>query len=102
MRPYDRRAVFTKKPGEPTELDPVIGRLLELMANEDPNTEEYSKMTDQLIKLYKLKAETAPKRVSADTWALIVANLAGIILIIGHERANVITTKALAFVQRLR
>ena len=93
--------MFTK-PSEPTELDAVIARLLEIMENSDIDSEDYAKATDQLIKLYKLKAETAPKRVSSDTWALIAANLAGIILIIGHERANVITTKALGFVQRLR
>lgn len=40
------------------------------------------------------------KRVSPDTVALIAANLAGILLIIGHERINVVTSKALGFVTR--
>jgi hypothetical protein len=94
--------VLKKNPTEPNELEAPIARLLELMANADPNSDEYARMTDQLIKLYKLKAETSPKRVSADTWAIIGANLAGIILIIGHERANVIATKAMSFVAKLR
>jgi uncharacterized protein (DUF342 family) len=93
--------VFTKT-SEPTALDEEIARLLSEMAETEMESEEYSKLTDHFIKLYKLKAETAPKRVSADTWALIAANLAGIILVIGYERANVITTKALAFIQKLR
>lgn len=93
--------MFTKT-SEPTELDPVIMRLLEVMAEKDIDSDEYAKAADQLIKIYKLRTESAPKRVSADTWAIIAANLAGIILIIGHERANIITTKALAFIQKLR
>lgn len=50
----------------------------------------------------KEKDFAAPNRVSVDTWAVIAANLLGIILIIGHERANVVTSKALGFVSKLR
>jgi hypothetical protein len=50
----------------------------------------------------KEKDFSAPKRVSWDTWALVGANLLGIVLIIGHERANVVTSKALGFVSKLR
>lgn len=42
------------------------------------------------------------RRVSSDTLALIAANIAGIVLIIGHERINVVTSKALSFVGKLR
>jgi hypothetical protein len=42
------------------------------------------------------------KRVSPDTLALIAANLSGIIVIIGYERVNVIASKALGFVSRLK
>lgn len=42
------------------------------------------------------------RRVSPDTMALIAANLAGIAVIIGYERINVITSKALGFVARTR
>jgi hypothetical protein len=42
------------------------------------------------------------RRVSPETWALIGANLAGIVVIIGYERVNVIASKALGFVSKLR
>lgn len=50
----------------------------------------------------KAKEFDTPNRVSLDTWAIIAANLAGIAIIIGYERVNVITTKALGFVTRMR
>lgn len=43
-----------------------------------------------------------PDRVSKDTLAIIGANLAGIAIIIGYERLNVITSKAIGFVSKLR
>lgn len=95
--------MFNRQPKEPSPLDPAIERLLEIMSETETVSEDYSKMTDQLVKLYKLKKETEPSnRPSADTLALIAANLAGILIIIGHERANVITTKALSFLVRLK
>lgn len=42
------------------------------------------------------------RKISPDTLALIGANLAGIVVIIGYERMNVITSKALSFVSKLR
>lgn len=40
--------------------------------------------------------------VSPDTLALVAANIIGIAMIIGYERASIITTKAIGFIQRLR
>jgi uncharacterized protein (DUF169 family) len=40
--------------------------------------------------------------VKADTLVLVGANLAGIALILGHERLNVVTTKAIGFVSKLK
>lgn len=40
--------------------------------------------------------------VSPDTLAMIAGNIAGIVLIIGYERVNVIASKALGFVMRTR
>lgn len=42
------------------------------------------------------------RRVGADTWAIVGANVAGIVLILAHERINVIASKALGFVVKLR
>jgi hypothetical protein len=42
------------------------------------------------------------KRVSPETLALIAANLTGIVIVVGYERVNIIATKALGFVSRLK
>jgi hypothetical protein len=43
-----------------------------------------------------------PDSISKDTLAIIGANLAGIALILGYERLNIITSKAIGFVNKLR
>lgn len=91
-----------KKSHEPTNLEKAIDQLLSEMANFSGDDDEYAKMADQLEKLYKLKAIDKPDRVDANTLALIAGNLAGIVMIVGYERANVVTSKALGFVRQLR
>lgn len=51
---------------------------------------------------YKEKESEDFRRVKPETLALIAANIAGIVLVIGHERINVITSKALGFIGKLR
>lgn len=60
--------------------------------------EAYSEMAKNLELLYKTKANDKKPKVSPDTVALIAANLLGIGLILWHEKADVITTKALGFI----
>ena len=50
----------------------------------------------------KHKDLETPDRVSKDTLAIIAGNIAGIVLIIGYERMNVIASKALGFVMKSR
>lgn len=92
--------MFNKKNTNP-DLNVPINNLLPHMVDADPSSEEYAAMVDQLVKLYKLKEIKSSRSVSPDTLALVAANLAGIMLIVGHERANVVTSKAIGFVQRL-
>jgi len=93
--------MFTKPKPEKTRLEQAIDNLLErLVENDDP--EDTAKIVDQLSKLYKMKEFDTPRHVSPDTLLLVIGSLAGIVLIIGYERANVVTSKALAFVLKLR
>lgn len=71
-------------------------RILEMMRDIDPRTTGYEKLMNQ----YKILCEIEAKkpRVSPDAWAQIIANLAGILLILKHEELNVISSKALNFV----
>jgi len=124
----------TNDPSELSGLEEAINGVLSEMAGERSDSDEYKKMVDQLVKLYKMQeiendfylkkleedrvqlasnAETMHKayehelkvkefeksrRVSPDTLAIVAANIVGILLIIGYERANVVTSKALGFI----
>lgn len=94
-----------KKKSDPTaeKLDLEINRLLLDMYPMNRKTDaEYPEMVSQLVKLYELREINSSKPMSSDVKATIAANLAGIVLIITHERAHVIATKALGLLQKLR
>jgi hypothetical protein len=78
-------------------LDEAIERILNRMQYEEVDSEEYGTMVSRLDKLYAMK-NTNRNRVSKDAIWTIGANILGIILILGHERANVVTSKALSFI----
>jgi hypothetical protein len=90
------------KPTENSGLQKVIDDLLSEMASVSGDSDEYDKMSAQLVRLMELKANIGPKRVSPDVKATILANLAGILVIVGHERAHIVTSKALGFIMKLR
>lgn len=92
----------SKQTPEPTGLEKAITDVHRQMIALSADDDEYAKMADNLTKLYKLREHDAPRRISPDTLATITANLAGIALIVGHERAHVVTSKALGFVLKLR
>jgi hypothetical protein len=91
--------MFTKKSKADLLLEGEIESLLRHLSVTGVDTEEYSKAIRHLQKLYELKGET-PDRVKKDT--MIAGNLAGILLILKHERMDIITSKALSFVIRTR
>jgi plasmid replication initiation protein len=73
--------------------------LKNLMAT-GPETREYTRLLSAIERLTELQKATS-RRVSPDTIAVVAANIVGILLIINHERASVVASKALGFVQRL-
>lgn len=87
-----------KKAVEVTTLEDVIDKVLAQMHEDEANSEEFAVMTDQLEKLYKMKASERGNRPSADAVLAVAGNLAGIVCILGFERVNVVTSKALSFV----
>jgi hypothetical protein len=56
----------------------------------------------RIEKLHKMNTAERSNRVSPDTMVSVAANLVGIALIIKHEHVNVITSKALSFVPKLK
>lgn len=91
-----------KKPPTDQQLQKEIDRLYHHLNNSDPKTDEYAKINSQLSRLYALKENNSDRRVKPDTWANIVAYLAGIALIVGYERVHPFTSKALPFISKLR
>lgn len=94
--------MFPKKPQEPTHIDKMIVRIVEDSEHDKTETDEFAKRVDQLVKLHKIKDSTPNDRISKDTLAIIAGNLAGIVFILGFERANIVTSKAVGFVMKLR
>lgn len=81
-------------------LDAAIDAALLALQAHDPGSPEYAKITEQLERLYKLKvsAPEPSKPLDVNVVLTVAGNLAGIGLILGYERAHIITTKALGFV----
>lgn len=88
-----------KKSEIDTKIDEEIMRLLAAMSQEtDKETPEYASMVDQVVKLQELRHSGG---ISKETLATIAANLAGIVVILGHERAHVIASKAFGLVKKI-
>lgn len=99
--------MFTKKQTtNSTGVSDAIDELLAEMHEQDKDSEIYNGMVDQLTKLYSLKEVDhkvdSPGRISVDTLAIVAANVVGIAMIVMHERENVITSKALPLLMKLR
>lgn len=83
-------------------LNLVIDAATAELLKHKPDSDEYKKIVDQLERLNKIATSNRRDPVSKDGIIAVVGNLAGIGLIIGHERINVITSKAIGFVGKFR
>lgn len=94
--------LFQKPQTEKSGLEKAIDDLLSEMASVSCDTEEYQTMTNQLVKLYKLRKIDKPQKVHPDTWVIVAGNVLGILMIVGYEKSNVVASKALNLIMRLR
>ena len=99
--------MFTEKPADnKAGVTEAINTLLEELSGHQAESPEYAKIVDQLTKLYALKEVdhkvNSNKRVSMDTLAIVGGNILGIVLIVGHERAAVLTSKALTLLTKVK
>jgi hypothetical protein len=87
-----------------TALEKEIDDLTATLQHIDPYTDEYRDRLESIERLSKLRDENKKSklRVSPDTMVVVAGNLAGILLILLHEKLHVISTKALNFVIRGR
>lgn len=91
---------FRKTSTEKSPLDKAIEALLEEMPTHEADDDKYGQLMNRLERLYVLKAQEAPKHVTPDTMAIVAGNIAAVILIVGHERAHLVTSKALNFIKK--
>lgn len=96
--------MFKKKPPIDTSVvDEAISECYAHLKGFDPETKEHAKVLKQIAQLEKIKklSEKKPKMIfTPDALLTAGASLLGILLILNHERANVVTTKALGFVSK--
>jgi hypothetical protein len=93
---------FTNKP-QTEALDETIDDLLSELKVMEGADEDYAPTTDNLIKLMKLKQEFNPVwRPSPDAVVGAVSSIAGILLILHYEKINVVASKALSFVGKMK
>ena len=85
-----------------TPLEVAVNKAVRSLNVYDAGSEEYREALDALVKLHKLKEDEKPKPVSKDTLVIVGANLLGILMIISHERVNVVTSKAIGILLRPR
>ncbi len=79
-------------------VEKEIERLLATMATYSPDSKEYATLVGDLGRLCEANGKNPKRRISPDTMALIIANLAGIVLVLGYEHAHIIVSKALGFI----
>lgn len=84
-----------------------ILRLAQELPHEDPSSERYQRILNQMAELYRLEREYQPDppqkmKFSGDAVLAAATSILTIIIITQHERLNVISSKALGFVTKLR
>ena len=79
-------------------LDAEIIHVRDEMEKLDPSSEKYTVCARNLKLLCESKNENS---IDSKTWALIVCNLGGIALVLWHENAHVITSKAFNLVKKV-
>lgn len=96
--------MFNRQNPEPSALQKTINELHAELETVNGDSEEYSRMADQLTKLYKIQNENdrSKDKFSKDTLLLAATNLAGIFTIVSYEHAHVISSKAMSFVFKPR
>lgn len=90
--------MFNKRPHAEPALDKAITEALLQLDVVPAYSDEAFKIMNHIERLQKLKESNTPQQLSPDTLAIVIGNFLGIAVIVGHERAHVVTSKALSFV----
>lgn len=86
-----------------TLLETEIQNCIQNMEYMAIDGEDYEIAVNNLSELVKSKTElTKSKRIDVNTLLVVGGNLLGILFILGYEKADIVTSKALGFVLRGR
>jgi hypothetical protein len=83
-------------------LEDEYVRTLAVLSSHQTDSQEYAKLLSNVERIHEMMDIKNPSPVSRETLLTVGANILGILLIIKHEDVNVITSKALGFVIRVR
>jgi hypothetical protein len=90
-----------QKPESELRIEAASNRVLLAMEDTDPNSHEYETLVNRLSDLNSIKVNNTKSKLSKDALLTVAANLAGIVLILQYERAEIVGSKALTFVKKL-
>lgn len=87
---------------KPTNLDQAIDTLADMIDDPSLDPDDMDKLIGQLERLAKVKKAIQPtSTISADAKLAALAQVTTVAIIVGHERAHVVTSKAISFVPKL-
>jgi hypothetical protein len=87
---------------EETPLDREIEAVFQNLDRKIPGSDEYKATLDNLSMLYALREPKKPLGgVTPDTIVIAATNIAGIAMILQHERLHAISTKAFNFILKM-
>lgn len=91
--------MYSRKPKEKQPVDHAIDATFNAYNPEDDDAHKHLKSLKQL---YALRNTEKRKGPSSDTILMVAGNLVGIAMIVGHERASVVTSKGMQFIKQFR
>lgn len=92
--------IFTKKKSNKEMIEELIDSLTMSIGLEDPTSEDYKKMTENLKTLEEAKSKEDV--VSKDAMIGVLSNIGLALLILNYEKIGVITSKAFSLITKVK
>lgn len=93
--------MFLNKLDRKSDLEKTRDEALSVLNDQDPFSDEYAKALEHVVTLSELHAKEAREKLNMNTVWSVGGTLVAVAAIIGHEKANVLTSKALQFLPKL-
>jgi len=85
---------------EQKPFDKEVDRLVGLMSEMEPSSEDYKKTVESLKTLCEARGKKAAQLIEPEAVLAALSSLLGIVLILSHERLHVVTSRAISFVRK--